>query len=148
MSSRNTLGYNPTLCILPFMYHLSPRIRLLIIIRQSYRIKLTNTLISLQNHARILPSNRGPSFHLGPRYLGLLTSTQSSLGRKIINPTFPILITRVSILHRRILNLRPLSAVQLNHSFIHSIISFLIFLFFLLILLIPHNVAPPSFPHC
>jgi len=115
MSNRNTLGDNPTPSVLPFVYHLGPCISLLIVIRQSHRIKLSNTIISLQHNTRILPRDRRTRFHLGPRYLRPRPVTHPSLRHEIVNPTLPVLIPSVPILHRGVLYLRLLPTVQLHH---------------------------------
>ncbi|WVZ12517.1 hypothetical protein V8G54_017047 [Vigna mungo] len=115
MSNRYTLGDNPTPCVLPFVYHLGTCISLLIVIRQSNRIELPNTIISLQHNTRILPRDRRTRLHLRPRYLRPRPLTHSSLRHEIVNPTFPILIPSVPILHRGVLYLRPLPTVQLHH---------------------------------
>ncbi|KAJ0955770.1 hypothetical protein HanPSC8_Chr01g0006711 [Helianthus annuus] len=98
------------------MNHLCTRIRLLIVISQRNRIKLTNRIITLQHNTRVLPSNRRPRFHLGPRNLGFSTRTETPFRHKIINPTSSIFIPSIPILHRRVLDLSPLVTMKFHHS--------------------------------
>jgi len=58
VSGGNTLGYDGTAGILTQVNHFSTRVGLLKIIGQSDRIKFTDGVIPLQDHAGIFPGNR------------------------------------------------------------------------------------------
>ena len=86
------------------MYHLCTRISLLEVVGHSHRVELTHRVITSKYAAWILPGYSRACLHLSPRQAGVLF-TQASLCNKVIDATLTLFVTRVPILHGRVLNL-------------------------------------------
>src|ERR1051326_723236 len=96
---------NGAASVLADMHHLSPGIRLLVIVRHRHRVKFANGIVTQQNATRILPSDGRAGFHLGPRNFDVFAFAQAALGDKIKNAPAALLIAWIPVLHRRILYL-------------------------------------------
>ena len=53
--------------------------------------------------------------HLCPRDLGVGALAESALCHKVVDTTLPVLVPRVPVLHRGVLDLRVLARVELDH---------------------------------
>ena len=61
------------------MNHLRTGVRLLLIVRDSNRVELTNRIVSLEYTTRVLPCDRRSGLNLRPRNLGIIAGTHPSL---------------------------------------------------------------------
>ena len=102
----NAFRHDRAARVLPDVDHLGAGVGLLVVVRQRHGIELADGVIALQNAAWILPGDRRTGFHLRPRNLGIVAQTLPALGDEIINATFALLVPRVPVLHRGILDLR------------------------------------------
>src|SRR5205085_10674263 len=82
---------------------------LLFVIGQGDGIELADGIVADQDAARIFPGDRRASLDLRPGDLAVATPARTSLGDEVVNATLAVLVARVPILHRRILDLRALA---------------------------------------
>jgi hypothetical protein len=97
MARRDPLRNDGALGVFPDVDHLGAGIRLLIVVGECHRVKLSNRVVTLQDAARIFPGDRRASLYLGPRDLGVYSQTLATLGDKIVDPTLAVLIAWVPV---------------------------------------------------
>ena len=114
--SRNSFRNNPATGVIPNMDHFSPRVCLLVIIRHGHGIKFTDRPVALQYRTRVFPSDSRTRLHLCPNQFGIIPFTNTSFGHEIIDTAFPVLISRVPVLHGTIFYLRVLLYHNLHDS--------------------------------
>src|SRR5205823_45593 len=65
--------------------------------------------------ARIFPGDRRAGLDLGPRNLRARAAAGAALGHEIVDAALTLGVTRVPVLHGRVLDLRVLVRDQLDH---------------------------------
>ncbi len=96
--------------------HLRAGVRLLVIIGERDGVEFANRVVSLQDAARIFPSDGGAGFNLCPGNLGILAAASAALGDEIVDSTLAVLIARIPILNCGVLDLSVIESDQFNHG--------------------------------
>ena len=87
------------------MCHLGAGVRLLHIVGDRHRIELANRVLAAQDAARIFPGDRRAGLNLRPGNLRVVAAAVATLGDKVIDTADTVLISRVPVLHGRVLDL-------------------------------------------
>mmetsp|Transcript_11554 Transcript_11554/g.32417 ORF Transcript_11554/g.32417 Transcript_11554/m.32417 type:complete len:548 (+) Transcript_11554:2714-4357(+) len=114
LAGRDSLGDDAGAGPLAHVDHLGARIGLLLVVRQSHRVKLADGVVSLENHRRVLPRDGAAGLDLGPGDLGLLAPADAALRHKVVDAPEAVFVSCVPILHRAIFDFGPGSRAQLN----------------------------------
>src|SRR5450755_2318409 len=101
----DALGNNGALSVFPDVDHLGAGVGLLVIVRHRHRIKFADRVFALKHAARIFPRDRGPGLDLRPGDLGIAAAALAAFGDEVVNAAQAVLIARIPILHRRVLDL-------------------------------------------
>ena len=111
----DTLAHDAGAGVLAHVDHLRAGVRLLHIVGERHAEKLTHAVVTLEHHGRVLPRDAAAGLHLRPRDLRVVSLAQTSLGDKVVDATLAVLVTRVPVLHRRVLHLGVLRRADLHH---------------------------------
>src|SRR3546814_18385920 len=87
------------------MDHLRPGIRLMAVVGDRDGIELAHRVVALQDAARVLPRDRRAGLDLGPGDLGVPAAAGGALGNEVVDAAAPLLVARIPVLDRRILDL-------------------------------------------
>src|SRR5688572_27337449 len=90
VSRGDALRNDRALGIFPDVDHLGAGIRLLVIVGERDRIKLSDRVVALQNAAWIFPRNRRAGLYLRPRNFRVDSQALCPLGDKIIDPALAV----------------------------------------------------------
>src|SRR6185437_11028263 len=94
--------------------HLRAGIRLLVVVRQCYRIELAHRVVAAQDAAWILPRDGGARLDLRPGNARIGAAAVATLGDEIVDAALALLVARIPVLHRRILDARAVERDQLD----------------------------------
>ena len=100
---RDTLRHDATTGITTDMNHLCTRIRLLEIVGHRHRVELAHRVIAHKHTTRIFPSYSRACFYLCPEEVSILLA-KTSLCYEVVDSALALFVTRIPILHCRILN--------------------------------------------
>jgi hypothetical protein len=79
-------------------------------------MELAGGIIAAQDTARVFPGDRRTGFHLGPDDLRTRTATIAALGHEVVDAADPVLVARIPVLHRRVLDAGVIQRHQLDHG--------------------------------
>jgi len=96
--------------------HLRAAVDLLIAVGNRDRVELAARVVTAQNAGRILPGDRRTGLDLGPRDLRVVAAAVAALGDEVVDSALAFLISRIPVLHRRVLDLRILKRDQFHDS--------------------------------
>ena len=94
--------------------HLGAGVGLLTLGRQRHRVELADRAIALQDHAGVLPGDGGAGLDLGPGDLGVGVGP-TTLGDEVVDAADAVLVARVPVLDRRVLDLGPVLGDELDY---------------------------------
>ena len=97
------------------MYHFGSCIGLLAIVGHSDRVKLPDTIISLEDTRRVFPCHSWASLDLCPGDFGAFM-TNPTLGHKIKNPAFAFCVSRKPVLHRGVFDFGMVMGYEFNYG--------------------------------
>src|SRR5207249_9837867 len=100
--------------VLTDMDHLGPGIGLLAVVGDRDRIEFADRIVTFEDAARVLPGDRRPGFHLGPRDLRARAAAGAALGDEIVDAALALGVARIPVLHGRIFDLRVRMLDQLD----------------------------------
>src|SRR6185369_8701822 len=101
--------------VLPDVDHLGPGVGLLMMIGQRDRIELADRVVTEQHTGRIFPGDRRTGFNLGPGDLGVDALAQAALGDEVVDLADAVLVARIPVLYRGILDLGVVIGDELDH---------------------------------
>src|SRR6185369_11058703 len=101
----NALGDDPARRVLAEVEHLGAAVDLLAAIRNRDRIEFTAGIVAAQDAARVLPGDGRAGLDLGPGDLRTIAAAVAALGDEIVDAALAVGVTRIPVLHRRILDL-------------------------------------------
>src|SRR5262249_55782208 len=104
MARGDALGDDPARRVLAEVDHLGAAVDLLVPVGDGNGIELAARIVAAQDAAWILPSDGGAGLHLRPGDLGVASAAVAPLGDEIVDAAAPLLIPRVPVLHRRVLD--------------------------------------------
>ncbi len=77
-------------------------------------IEFADAVVAAQDAAWVFPGNRGAGLDLGPADLGIAAAAIAALGDEIVDAAEPVLVARIPVLHRRVLDLRTVERDQFD----------------------------------
>src|SRR5690606_19157513 len=92
--------------------HLGAGVGLLAVVGQRHRVELADRVVPQQHAGRVLPGDRRTGLHLGPHHLAARAAALRALGHEVVDAADAVLVARVPVLHRRVLDLRVLERDQ------------------------------------
>ena len=98
----------------PEVDHLGAGVRLLHVVRRRDRVELADRVVALQDAARILPGDGRAGFHLRPRDLRVDADAVAALGHEVVDAALAVLVARVPVLNRRVLDRGVVERHQLD----------------------------------
>src|SRR5712691_9941012 len=113
VSGGDALRHDRRSRVLADVNHLRAGVGLLIVVAQRDGVELADGVVALQNAARILPGDRGSGLDLCPRHLRIFEGL-APLRDEVEDAALPVLIARIPVLHRRILDGRALECDELD----------------------------------
>src|SRR3990172_146686 len=111
----DALGDDGAPGVLPDVDHLGPGVRLLVVVGHRDRVELPDRIISEEDAARILPGDGGAGLDLGPGDLGGDSRALSALGDEVVDAALAVLVPRIPVLDRRVLDLGAVERHELHH---------------------------------
>src|SRR5690606_28653557 len=111
---RDALRHDGAAGVAAAVDHLGAGVGLLPVVGQRHRAELADGVVALENHARALPGDGRAGLPLGPGNLGVLAAAGAPLGDDVVDAALAVLVARVPVLHRRVLDLRVLHGAQLD----------------------------------
>ena len=115
VAGRDALGDDGALRVPADMHHLGAGVRLLVVVGQRHGIELAHRLVAQQHAARILPGDGAARLHLRPRDARARAAAFAALGDEVVDAAAALLVARVPVLHRGILDVRALQRHQFHH---------------------------------
>src|ERR1044071_6492954 len=106
LARRDALRDDCAARVLPDVNHLRAGVGLLRVVRLRHRVELADGVVPLEDARRVLPRNRRAGLDLRPRNLRVAAAARAALRHEVVNAALALLVARVPVLHRRILNLR------------------------------------------
>src|SRR3954471_18883991 len=103
VAGRDPLGHDGALGVLADVDHLGAGVGLLVPLGQSDRVELADRVVSLEDHARVLPGDRRAGLHLRPGDLRVGAVALAALGHEVVDPPLAVLVAGVPVLDRRVL---------------------------------------------
>src|SRR3989442_5182653 len=100
--------------VLPDVEHLRAGVGLLIVVDERDGVELAHRIVALEDAARILPGDRGAGLDLRPRDLRVRAERLPALRDEVVDAAFAVLVPRVPVLDRGILDLRVVEGDQLD----------------------------------
>src|SRR5690606_30743905 len=95
--------------------HLGPGVGLLAVVGECDRVEFAARVVA-QKHARgVLPGNRRAGLDLGPYHLAARAAAFGALGDEVVDAPAALLVARVPVLHRGVLDLGVVQRHQLHH---------------------------------
>ena len=95
--------------------HLRAGVGLLVVVGNRDRIERTHRVLAAQDAGGIFPGDRRAGFHLRPRDPGIAAAAFAALGYEVVDAADAVLITRVPVLHGRVLDLRVILGDELHY---------------------------------
>src|SRR5690606_7899514 len=95
--------------------HLGAGVGLLAVVGQGHRIELADRVVAAQHAAGVLPGDGRTGLHLGPADLAAPAAALAALGDEVVDAANAVLVARVPVLHRRVLDLGVVQRHQLDH---------------------------------
>src|SRR5207245_3293361 len=102
----NALRYDLAACFLPDVQHLRARVGLLVVVHERDGVKLADRVVSLEDAARVLPSDRGAGLDLGPGDFRVRAERLPALRDEVVDAAFAVLVPGIPVLDRGVLDLR------------------------------------------
>src|SRR5688500_213140 len=94
---------------LPQMDHLGAGVGLLPVVRRRDRVELADGVVTLQDASRVLPGDGRAGLDLRPRDLRAPPGADAALGHEVVDAPLAVLVARVPVLNRRVLDSRYVS---------------------------------------
>src|SRR5437016_2847885 len=116
VAGRDALGEDRAPGVLSEVDHLGPGVGLLVAIGQRHRVEFPDGLVTLQDHARVLPGDGGAGFHLGPGDPRAGSCALAPLGDEVEDAALALVVTRIPILDRGVLDARVIQRDALHHG--------------------------------
>src|SRR5262249_454678 len=116
LPSRDALGDDGAAGVLPDVHHLGAGVGLLPAVYHRHRVELAHRVVALQNAAGVLPGDGRAGLHLGPTDLGVGAGALAPLGDEVVDAAPALLIARVPVLDRGVLDGGTGQRYQLDHS--------------------------------
>src|SRR5450759_238483 len=82
---------------------------------QGNRVELPYGVVTLENDAGVLPGDRRAGLDLSPGDLRVPAGGHAPLRDEVVDATVAVRVTRIPVLHGRVLDLRVLQGHQLDH---------------------------------
>ena len=110
----NSLRHDRASRVVADVDHLRAGIGLHPVVRQRDGVKLADRIFALEDAARILPRDRRARLDLRPRNLGILSPAMAALRHEVVDAALPVLVARVPVLDRGVLDLSVFQRDQLD----------------------------------
>ncbi len=114
MPGGDPLGDDRGLRVLADVDHLRAGVGLLAVVRDGHRVELADRVVALQDAARVLPGDRRAGLDLGPGDLGAAAAAGAALGHEVVDAALAVLVARVPVLDRRVLDLGVVEGDELD----------------------------------
>ena len=114
LSRRDALGDDAAAGVLADVDHLGACVSLLLLVGEGDRVELPDGVVSGQDHAGVLPGDRGAGLDLRPRDLGVVALAEAALGHEVVDASDAVLVAGVPVLHRGVLDLCVLCTRELD----------------------------------
>ena len=101
--------------LLPDVDHLRAGVGLLAVVGERHRVELADRVVALEDAARVLPGDRRARLDLGPGDLRAPAEAAAALGDEVVDAALAVLVARVPVLHRRVLDLGVVERDELDH---------------------------------
>src|SRR3972149_2911416 len=111
----DALGDDGAPGVLPHVDHLGAGIGLLVVVDQRHGVELADRVIALEDPAGVLPGDGGAGFNLCPGDLGVHAGGLAPLGNEVEDAALALLVARVPVLERGVLDLRIVQGDELNY---------------------------------
>ena len=95
--------------------HLGAGVGLLVVVDGRDRVELADRALAAQHAARILPGDGRAGLHLGPGDVRVAAAALAALGDEVVDAAAALLIARIPVLHRGVLDARIIERDQLHH---------------------------------
>ena len=85
------------------------------VVRHRHRVELADGVVALQDAARVLPGDGRAGLHLRPCDLRVRAAAVPALGHEVVDPALAVLVARVPVLHRRVLDRGAVERHEFDH---------------------------------
>ena len=125
VTGRDTFADDTRAGVLADMNHFRSRVGLLVVVGDGYRVEFGGRVVTAQDTTRVFPRDGGACFYLRPAEVRVLVC-DTAFGDEVIDSAFAVLVSRVPVLHGRILDFR----IRANYYFHDSCVE---------LVLVPHG---------
>ena len=115
LAGRDALRHDRAAGVLPEVDHLGAGVGLLEVVGHRHRVELADRVVALQDAARVLPGHRRAGLDLRPGDLRAVALADAALGDEVVDAALAVLVARIPVLDRRVLDGGVLVRDELDH---------------------------------